>query len=238
MTELPVVGQAFGKALRDLTRRDILWQAIWPALASFIGWVVIATMVWKPVSAWLINYIPHWSWLDWLGPYLVHFVLLLALAPLVYFTVLALVAVFALPRMMTIVAQRDFPDLARLGSPSAAMWGSVMNTLKAGAIFVIGWLLCIPLLLVPGALLILPLLWGAWLNQKTFSFDVLAEHASEAERNDLLVRGKGQFWLAGLASTLAAHVPLVNVLAPAFGALMFVHVGLGSLKKLRLKELR
>jgi len=227
---------AAARALKDLSRREILWQALWPPLVSLIGWTGVAMLVWMPMSRWLLANMPQWSWLDWLGPWLVHAVLALFFAPLMYVTVLLLVAVFALPRMMAIVAQRDYPDLARYGSAAAAFWGSLANTLKAGLIFIIGWLFCLPLLLIPGVLLVLPLLWGAWLNQRTFRFDVLAEHATDEERTVLIERRKSQFWLGGLISALLAHVPFVNLLAPAFGALLFVHLGLSSLRRLRAKE--
>lgn len=230
------IGGALLRATRDLARGEILWQALWPPLLAMLLWSVVAVLVWQPMSRWLLAHLPEWAWLDWLGPWLVHVILAMFFAPLIYLSTLLLVAVVALPRMMDLVARRDYPDLVRHGSAATAFWGSLANTLTAGLIFLAGWLLCLPLLLIPGGLLVLPLFWGAWLNQRTFRYDVLAEHASEAERIALIVGGKSQFWLAGLASALVAHVPLVNLLAPAFGALLFVHVGLSSLRQLRHKE--
>lgn len=224
------------RAARDLTRGDILWQALWPPLVSFAAWAGVAYVAWMPMSRWLLANMPEWSWLDWLGPWLVHVVLALIFAPLIYVTTLLLVAVVALPRMMAIVSRRDYPEVSRQGSSASALWGSVGNTLAAGLVFIVGWLLCLPLLLVPGGLLVLPLLWGAWLNQRTFRFDVLAEHATAAERVRLIGEERSRFWAAGLVSALLAHVPFVNVLAPAFAALLFTHVGLSGLRRLRNTE--
>lgn len=223
------------RAMREFARGDIFWQALWPPLLSFFGWCGVAWVLWLPMSGWLLANMPAWSWLDWLGPYLVHVVLALAFAPLIYATTLVLVAAFALPRMMAIVAARDYPEVSRHGAPGA-MWASIANTLMAGLIFVIGWLLSLPLLLVPGGLLVLPLLWSAWLNQRTFRFDVLAAHATADERDSLVVAERSRFWAAGFVSALAAHVPFVNVLAPAFAALLFTHLGLSALRQLRAKE--
>jgi uncharacterized protein involved in cysteine biosynthesis len=156
-----------------------------------------------------------------------------AFAPMVYFTALLLVAVFALPRMMILIAARDYPDVSRQGSASAALWGSLANTLAAGGIFIAGWLVTLPLLLIPGALFILPLLWAAWLNQRAFGFDALAEHARPEERETLIRTERGSLYGAGLISAFVAHVPLVNLLAPAFTAVLFVHVCLGALRTLR-----
>lgn len=228
--------QATLKSLHDLTRRDILWQALWPPLASLIGWSGVAILAWQPMSRWLLANLPHWSWLDWLGPYLVHAALILCFAPLIYMTTVLLVATFSLPRMMAIVAARDYPELTRYGSAAAAFWGSLANTGWAGAIFVVGWLITLPLLLIPGVLLVAPLLWAAWLNQRTFRYDVLAEHATTDERALLIRRQRSNFWLAGLVSAAAAHVPIANVMAPAFGALLFVHLGLSALRQTRASE--
>jgi CysZ protein len=228
--------EAILKTLRDITRRDILWQALWPPLASLVAWTAIAVLAWMPMSRWLLANMPEWSWLNWMGPYLVHAVLVLIFAPLIYMTTVLLVATFSLPRMMAIVVARDYPDLTRYGSAAAAFWGSLGNTLVASIIFVVGWLITLPLLLIPGVLLVLPLMWTAWLNQRTFRFDVLAEHATAEERALLIKRKRSNFWLAGFVSAAAAHVPLVNLMAPAFGALLFVHVGLSALRETRSSE--
>jgi hypothetical protein len=236
MADFPEVATASARAVRDLGRRDILWHALWPPLLAVFIWAGIASLTWRQLAGWLLGELPDWAWLNWLGTWLVHVVLALAFAPLIYFTALLLVAVGALPRIMVIVAQRDYPGLARYNSVRAAFWGSLWNTVAAGAIFIVGWLVTLPLLLVPGGLLILPLLWSAWLNQRTFRYDVLAEHATAEERNKLIARAKGRFRLAGFIAALAAHVPIINVLAPAFGALLFTHLGLSALRQFRMKE--
>lgn len=224
------------RAMRDLGRGDILWQALWPPLLSFFVWAVVAWMSWMPMGGWLLANMPEWTWLGWLGPWLVPLVLVLLFAPLVYVTTLLLIGAFALPRMMAIVAGRDYAKVSRRGTPAAALWGSLGNTLVAGLIFIVGWLLCLPLLLVPGGLLVLPLLWGAWLNQRTFRFEVLAEHATAEERGQVIRQERSRFWAGGLASALLAQVPFVNLVAPAFAALLFTHLGLSALRRLRETE--
>jgi CysZ protein len=234
--DLPEVMAAGARAVRDLGRRDILWHALWPPLLAVLFWAGAAWFAWLPLAGWMLGKLPEWSWLAWLGPYLVHFVLALAILPLIYVTALLLIVTLALPRMMAIVVRRDYPDLTRYGSASAAFWGSLWNTLTAGSIFIVGWLVTLPLLLVPGGLLVLPFLWNAWLNQRTFRYDVLAEHATVEERGKLIGQAHRRFRLAGFASALATYVPIANLLAPAFGALLFTHLGLSALRQLRAKE--
>jgi hypothetical protein len=221
------------RAARDLARPDILFQALWPPLAAFLLWSVVAWFAWMPLAQWIVAELPDWAWLAWFGPWLAHAAVFFVFAPLIYFSALLLVAVFALPRMMAIIAARDYPDVSRQGSATAAFWGSLANTVAAGAIFVIGWLVTLPLLLVPGAVLVLPLFWAAWLNQRAFRFDALAEHALPEERAALLGRERGSLYLGGLVGALAAHVPVLNLFALAYTAVLFVHLCLGALRELR-----
>ena len=227
---------AFTKSLRDLTRADVLWQALWPPLAALVLWAAVAVAVWAQgvaLMARVVSMLPGlpWSGWEWVGHWAAVFLLLAAFASLVYFTAIVLVAVFALPNLVNLVAARDYPDLGRHGEN--AFWGSLGNTLGSGAIFVVGCLFMLPLLLIPGALLVLPLLWGAWFNQRTFRFDALAEHATRNEMQSLLRENRGRFHFAGLGAAAAAHVPLVNLLAPALTALVFVHLGLAALRRQR-----
>ena len=224
------------RAARDLLRPDILFHALWPPLAAFVFWSVVAWFAWQPAASWIVAELPDWAWLNWLGPSLAHVAVFFIFAPLVYVTVLLLVAVFALPRMMTLIALRDYPDVTRQGSAQAALWGSIANTVAAGAIFVVGWLVTLPLLLIPGAVLVLPLFWAAWLNQRAFRFDALAEHALPVERVAVIQRERNSLYLGGLVGALMAHVPVLNLLALAYTAVLFVHLCLGALRNLRQQQ--
>ena len=224
------------RAGRDLLRPDILFQAIWPPLAAFFVWSVVAWFAWMPLAQRIAAELPDWQWLNWLGPWLAHVVVFFVFAPLIYATTLLLVAVFALPRMMAIIAARDYPDVSRQGSAAAAFWGSLANTVVAGLIFVAGWLLTLPLLLIPGGLLVLPLFWAAWLNQRAFRFDALAEHAQPAERKALVGRERSSLYLGGLLGALLAYVPVLHILALPYTAILFVHLCLSALRELRKEQ--
>ena len=228
-----ILTQTVARAARDLLRPALLFHVLWPPLAAFALWSVGAFFAWLPAADWIVTQLPDWSWLTWFGPWLAHVAVFLMFAPLVYATALLFIAVLALPRMMAIVAARDYPDVSRQVSAQAAFWGSLWNTLAAGAIFIVGWLAMLPLLLVPGALFVLPLLWSAWLNQRAFRFDALAEHALPAERDVLFHRERVNLIGAGLASALVGYVPVIHLLAPGFAALLFVHLCLAALRELR-----
>ncbi len=224
---------ALSKALRDLTRPTVLWHALWPPLAALLLWIAIGFAVWAHGVVLMERIVPGlpWAGWEWVAQWAAVFLLLAAFATLTYITAILLVAVFALPLLINLVAAHDYPDLGRHGEN--VFWGSLGNTLGAGAIFLIGSLAMLPLLLIPGALLVLPLLWSAWLNQRTFRFDALAEHATRSEMQLLAAQDRKRFYMAGLATAAAAYVPLLNLLAPAFAALVFVHLGLAALRRRR-----
>jgi CysZ protein len=234
MADVVSVLGACGRATRDLGRGDILWQALWPPLVAFALWSGVAVWTWQPASAWILANLPDWAWLAWMGAWLAHIALFLIFAPLIYGTTLLLLAGYALPRMMAIVAARDYPDLARHGD--GAFWASMGNTLAAGLVYIGGWIVMLPLLLIPGMLLVLPLGWTAWLNQRTFRFDALADHALPAERRRIVAGHRGELALAGLVSAAALHVPFLNLVVPAWTGLVFVHLCLGRLRGLRREE--
>ncbi|MCM2287470.1 MAG: EI24 domain-containing protein [Sulfuritalea sp.] len=224
---------AFTKSLRELTRPEVLWQAIWPPLLALLLWLAVGVVWWSQGVALMARILPQlpWSGWEWVAQWAAVFLLLAACAALVYITAIMLVAVFALPRLINLVAARDYPDLGRHGEN--VFWGSLGNTLGAGAMFILGSLVLLPLLLIPGVLLVLPLLWSAWLNQRTFRFDALAEHATRKEMQGLLRTNRKQFYVAGLGTAALAYVPLLNLLAPALTALVFVHLGLAALRRQR-----
>ena len=227
------VFSAFTRSLRDLTRADVLWQALWPPLAALLLWIAIGFAVWTHGVALMESIVPQlpWSGWEWVAQWAAVFLLLAAFAALTYITAILLVAVFALPLLINLVAADHYPDLGRHGEN--VFWGSLGNTLLAGAVFLVASLAMLPLLLIPGALLVLPLLLSSWLNQRTFRFDALAEHATRSEMQILVRDERKRFYMAGLATAAAAYVPLLNLLAPAFAALVFVHLGLAALRRRR-----
>jgi uncharacterized protein involved in cysteine biosynthesis len=224
---------AFSKSLRDLARPRVLWHATWPPLLALVLWTVVAVLVWAHGVAMMAGILPQlpWSGWEWVAQWAAVFLLLATFASLVYVTAILLVAVFALPLLINLVAARDYPELVRHGEN--VFWGSLGNTLAAGAVFIVACVVTLPLLLIPGALLVLPLLLGSWVNQRTFRFDALAEHATPSEMKLLARQHRGRFYGAGLGTAAAAHIPVVNLLAPAFTALVFVHLGLAALRRQR-----
>ena len=99
--------------------------------------------------------------------------------------------------------------------------------------FAAGWLLTLPLWLVPPMALILPVFWWAFAFSRMMRVDAIVEHASPAERRLLIQRHNGGFWVIGLICSLLNLLPPAWIILPVFSALVNAHYGLEALKRLR-----
>ena len=112
-----------------------------------------------------------------------------------------------------------YPQVRRHGSDRLvqSVWVSVSST----AVYLFGWLITLPLWLVPGLAFVLPVGWLAWFNARTLTFDALTSHADDAEMRTLRRRYRGSFFVIGGVGALMAHIPILGFFAASFTALMF-----------------
>jgi len=256
---------AFWRALAYcLHPRVILWSLL-PLLVAgglmgLLGW-----WYWESTVAAVRHTLEQWSllaaflnWLDAMGAQMLHTLvaplIVVALAvPLIVLFSLLLVALMMTPAIVNLVAARRFAQLERRrggGWLQGLLW-SLLCTLAA----LLALVLSIPLWFVPPLVLILPpLIWG-WLTYRVFAFDVLAAHASVAERRRILheqrwpLLGMGVLcgylgaapsllWAASAATLIFAPVLIVMsvwlyTLVFAFAACWFAHFALAALQRLR-----
>ncbi len=99
--------------------------------------------------------------------------------------------------------------------------------------FVPLWLAALPLSLLPPVGIAATLVLNAWLNQRLFRYDALAEHASAAERATVIRSARGRFFGLGLVLAPLAFVPFVNLVAPIYAGLAFTCLALDELAALR-----
>lgn len=235
---------AFGRSLRSLMRRDVLWHLLWPGLLSTVLWVSVGIASWSAVVAGIMDWIEQTRWIGaWVTAsevtaavmlILVKIALAFAFVPLIYVTAAVIVATVALPMMLERVARKDYADLElRRGGTNL---GSVWNTLVATAVFVGILLLSLPLWLIPGVGLVVPILLTGWLNQRAFGYDALMLHADREELARLPKALRMPMLALGGAAALLAYIPFVNLVAPAFAGLAFVHYMLEALRRERIER--
>lgn len=190
-----------------------------------LGWLAEQLLVLPPMT-WLAAWGLVWlaTFLAWLGGWL-------AIFAVAYLCASLLAAIVILPLLLKHLSETEYRDLAAMGRDSFV--AATVNSLGAALIFVVAWLATIPLWLIPGLSLLIPLLLMAWLNRRTFAYDALSLHASDAEWASLRNQHKLPLFLLGLVMAVFAHVPVLGLLVPALAALSFVHYGLEALRRAR-----
>lgn len=232
---MPEVIFALLRTLNTLMQGRV-WRAVLaPAVFSLVLWLGLAWLGLASLVGWLMDMPPMtllvaWGaiWVAQLLAYMGAWMLVFALA---YLTSSVLAAIFIMPSLIKLLAATDYPDVAAMGADSFV--GAVGNSLRATVLFVVGWLLMVPLWLIPGMSLILPVLLMGWYNRRTFAYDALSLHATEAEWRRLYQENKRGLFMLGLVMALLAHVPVLGLFVPTLAALAFVHFGLDVLRRSR-----
>ena len=230
--------EALSRAFRDLFQFQVLWIVIWPILAASLLWLLLGIAFWSTFSGWIasgLTAIGIQTWLEGVEPRWIAYGIqaithLILFVPLVFITALVITALFAMPALIHLVADRDYPHLERENGGGFA--GSLLNALIALGIFVAIWLITLPLWLI-GAGLVIPFIATAYLNQRLFRYDALAEHASLDEMRAIFSSQRSLLWGLGLLTGLVQFIPILNLFAPVLTALAFIHFGLERLKNLR-----
>ena len=202
------------------------------------------------------------GWLDYIGAAgfrsVMAPIVVLALAlPVIVVLSLLLVALLMTPAMVRMVAMRRFAGLEC--KRGATLWQSVGWSLWHALLALLALAVSLPFWLIPPlALIVPPLIWG-WLGYKVFGFDVLADHASVAERRRLMREHKvplllmgvitgylgaapAAIWAIGvIAVAMAPFLILVSIwlytLVFAFSTLWFAHYLLAALQAQRSRQI-
>jgi hypothetical protein len=136
-----------------------------------------------------------------------------------------------MPLMLKQLSETEYRDVATMGQDSFV--NATVHSVFSAFLFIVAWLLTLPLWIIPGLSLILPLLLMAWLNRRTFAYDALSLHATDTEWRGLSQQHKSPLFMLGLLMALLAHLPIIGLIVPAIAALSFVHYSLESLRRLR-----
>jgi len=226
---------ALMRSFSSLRRGRIWLYVLAPALFSLVLWVALAVWGLGFLVEWLLGHPPMtlligWG-VAWLATVLAYTGAWMAIFAGAYLTTSLLAAIVIMPLMLKQLAETDYQDVAPMGKDSFT--AATVNSVFASILFIAGWLLTLPLWIIPGLSLILPLLLMAWLNRRTFAYDALSMHATEVEWQTLRGQHKGSMFMLGLTMALLAHIPIIGLLVPALAALAFVHYGLETLRRSR-----
>lgn len=206
--------------------RSVFWKvlgltllalaALWFSLRELFVWLAL------PWLDALMPGTPAWAgWLTFVFGIFASLGLALALA-LLLAPVTALIAGFFLDDVAEVVEARDYPnDPAGRPLPLAE---AIVGSAKFLGVVILGNILALFLLLVPGVNLIAFFLVNGYLLGREFFEFAAMRYRSPAEARLFRAKHRSTVFLAGLLLAAFLAVPLLNLLTPLFAAGMMVHL--------------
>lgn len=230
---------AFGKALRDLFQPRILAIVLVPMLAAIAIWSLLSWLFWDHWAGWLNGLLGSTAvarWLEdlgagWAVQSMTVLIVIVLIVPLAFITAMVVTEIIAMPLIVKFVGERYYAGLKR--EAGGTLIGSVLNAAVGIGVFAVLWIVTLPLWLTGMGAVLAPVLTSAYLNQRMFRYDALAEHASADELARVIRTSRGDLFLLGALLSLLLYLPLVNLLVPVLSGLAFTHFCLGRLARER-----
>lgn len=228
---LMAISRAWARAVGSQLHGRMLLLSLWPFLLSLAIWG--AGMWWGMQS--LIDILQRYfielnlfksvgDALNLFGLFalkalIVPLLAMWLLLPVMVMTSLLMIGLFAMPVINRHVSQRHYPQLEQ--RKGGSMLGSLFYAGGSFGLFVILWLLSLPLLLFPPLhLLVQPLLWG-WLGYRVMTYDALANHADTEERRAVIQEHRVSLLLIGVMTGLLGAAPSLLWLGGVFSFVLF-----------------
>ena len=235
---------AFLRSIASQLHPRMLALLLVPFLVALVFWALIAWFLWDPLVDFLrVQFfenvgVVRWA-LEWAAGFglpgiagtAAALVALMLLLPLMFVTAMLMIAVFSMPAVNLHLGGGAYRMVERRGSWSVA--ASVWNALSSAALFVAGYLLTLPLWLIPPLGFVVPWLWWGWLTARVMRFDSLVEHADPQERTAAIAAYRRQYLVLGLLVSALNYIPPLFLITPVLSALAFAHFSLALLRDQR-----
>ena len=232
---MTAIAGALRRALPIMFTARIAALATLPLLVAAVVWIAIGVLAWDPANALLLRAFGTEPEAAAWQRVAAGAVVVLALAALAAATALAAIAVLTMPVIVKTVASRHFPQLA--ARRGGTLGGSLRNVLAALLAFAALWIATLPLLLIPPAYVAASLVLNAWLSQRMFRYDALAEHASASELGAVLRENRMRLMGLGLVLAPLSLIPVVNILVlPIYAGIAYTELCLAELAALRARN--
>jgi hypothetical protein len=200
---MDAVSKALRAAAGSLVHPIILGVLLVPMLIALAIWVAMGWAFWGAWTGLIENFVVGHVSPTWIAPdnfvrlasWIAGTVVLSLLAPLVILTAVLIATIFAMPVLVRHVARRDFSRLEQ--RHGGTVFGSLWNAVAAIFLFVLLWVVTLPLWLLGPLALPLPLLLSAYLNQRLFRYDALSDHADADEMALIFEFARGRLFCSG-----------------------------------------
>lgn len=209
------------KSLQDIFSPMVLKFILKIGLGSILFWIVTFSFFWTEFSDFVTSYL-LWIPFEWLQTTIAYIAAPLIAYTLVIITIAILTSLFS-EKLLINLAKKHYPDQKAIASPS--FMGSISSTLSSTLLFAILYLILFPTFIIPviGQIIML-YVWSILLKAPTVhdvgGLFIVDKQELKAKRNKSNI-------IAMIAS-LFNYIPFLNIFAPIFAQIMFLHHILGK----------
>lgn len=208
--------QTLTKSLQDILSKEVILFVLQVGAAGFVLSSLFVWYFWEAMTSFITSYLAWipWEWLQTSGAKIVT----LGLAYMIFIVIVALLTSLYSEKLLIALAKKHYPSTHVIGTGN--IHTSIFLTLKASLVFLLLFIVTLPLLFIPvfGQLVIL-YLWSILLKEPTI-YDVGALFIND--KTVLKEKRKNTRVLAMIAA-LFNYVPLANIFAPVFAQILFLH---------------
>lgn len=217
------MNQIITKSLQDILSKDVILFVLKMGLLSLAITTMITWNMWDTLTSIITSYLSWvpWEWLQTSGASVATFLF----AYMLFIIIVSLLTSLYSEKLLIALAKKRYPDVKVVGSANIST--SIILTLKASIVFLLLFMLTLPLLFIPvfGQVVLL-YLWSILLKEPTI-YDVGALFIDDKK----ILKGKNKKTrLLAMLASLFNYVPLVNIFAAVFAQILFLHHILGDKK--------
>jgi len=231
-------------AFIDSFRPKMLMLTLVSVAIASVFWLVVIWLSVDPLvnaAMWALSFIgldfsadavaTDAAFLGWLKVILVPLAVFGLLWPIVATSAVLLAGLYVTPPVVNYLTDKEFKGIQEKGDSGFVM--SLWITLKAVVVFLVAWIVTLPLWLIPGMAFVLPVLLTAHLLMTVMRFDSLAGHATKLEMLEVKKRDSTSAWLIGLVCAFLSFIPPILLIMPVMSALAFTRHYIGALAQVR-----
>ena len=213
--------QILSKSLQDILSKDVIIFVFQIGSVAILFATTFIWYSWEGLSTFIVSYLSWipWEWLQTSGADVMTF----GLAYMIFIIVVALLTSLYSEKLLITLAKKHYPDVKVIGTANIST--SILLTLKASMFFLFLFILLLPFIFIPvfGQLVLL-YLWSVLLKEPTL-YDVSALFIDDKK---ILKEKKKRTRVLAMLASLFNYVPLINIFAPVFAQILFLHHILGK----------
>lgn len=211
------------KSFKDIFSSTVLFFVIKVAIISIAVTALLVWLLGGMLTVFITSYLSWipWEWLQTTGAS----VATVTIAYMLFIIVLSVITSLMGEPLLIELAKKHYPDTPVVGSPNITT--SVLLSLKSGLIFLILFLFAFPIMFIP----LIGAVWMLWL------WSILLKAPTIYDVSTLFISDKARIKEKTKKSTLMAmiaagfnYIPILNIFAPVFAQILFLHHVLGKEK--------